>query len=108
MTKSPLEFEGFDWDHGNRAKCQRHGVAIEEIEAAIRSGALLIVPITRRAADEERLIATGGDRSGRHIFVVFTLRQHAGRTLLRPISARYMHQREIAIYDQARAKLAHG
>ena len=50
-------------------------------------------------------MAIGMVGSGRHIFVVFTLRQHGSRTLLRPISARYMHQREIAIYDQARARL---
>lgn len=23
---------GFDWDEGNRAKCQAHGVTVEEIE----------------------------------------------------------------------------
>ncbi len=50
-------------------------------------------------------MATGMVGSGRHIFVVFALRQHRSRTLLRPISARHMHQREIAIYDQARARL---
>jgi uncharacterized DUF497 family protein len=23
---------GFDWDDGNREKCQKHGVALEEVE----------------------------------------------------------------------------
>ena len=28
-----LRVQGFDWDGGNRAKCQKHGVSIAEIEA---------------------------------------------------------------------------
>ncbi len=105
MTESWTSFDGFDWDHGNWTKCQQHGVTIEEIETALRSGALLILPVARRPDSEQRSMAIGMVGSGRHIFVVFTLRQHGSRTLLRPISARYMHQREIAIYDQARARL---
>ena len=27
-----MEFDGFDWDDGNRDKCQKHGVSIGEIE----------------------------------------------------------------------------
>ena len=27
-----MEFSGFDWDEANRAKCQKHGVSIAEIE----------------------------------------------------------------------------
>jgi uncharacterized DUF497 family protein len=26
---------GFDWDDGNRKKCQKHGVTLDEIEAAL-------------------------------------------------------------------------
>jgi uncharacterized DUF497 family protein len=26
-------FSGLDWDEGNLAKCQKHGVSVEEIEA---------------------------------------------------------------------------
>ena len=25
---------GFDWDHGNREKCQKHGVSVADIEFA--------------------------------------------------------------------------
>lgn len=28
--------DGFDWDAGNRDKCQKHGVSIAEIEAFLR------------------------------------------------------------------------
>ena len=27
-----LRVSGFDWDEGNREKCQKHGVSIAEIE----------------------------------------------------------------------------
>jgi uncharacterized protein len=105
MIELPTSFEGFDWDHGNWTKRQQHGVSIEEIETALTSGALLILPAIRHADEEDRLIGTGTGVSGRHLFMVFTLRQREGRTLLRPVSARYMHKREVAIYDQARAKI---
>jgi uncharacterized protein len=98
-------FDGFEWDPGNRVKCRKHGVSIEEIETALMSGAMLYLPDARHSDDEDRRIATGQVLSGRHVFVTFTLRRRAGRTLLRPISARYMHQKEIAICDQARAEI---
>ena len=28
-----MEFAGFNWDAGNRKKCQKHGVSIAEIES---------------------------------------------------------------------------
>jgi uncharacterized DUF497 family protein len=28
---------GFDWDDGNRKKCQKHGVTLEEIEATLKA-----------------------------------------------------------------------
>jgi uncharacterized DUF497 family protein len=101
----PTAFEGFDWDSGNLAKCQRHGVSIEEIETALARGAMLILPDAKHS-DEDRLIAMGLAADGRHIFVAFTLREREGRTLLRPVSARYMHKREIRTYGQARPEIA--
>ncbi len=60
----------------------------------------------KHSDEEDRLIATGRAANGRHIFVVFTLRERAGRTMLRPVSARYMHRREIMTYEKARAAVA--
>ena len=100
MATEPRSFEGFDWDGGNRTKCQQHGVSIEEIETALLSGAMLFLPDAKHSDEEDRLIATGKAASGRHIFVVFTLRERSGRMLLRPVSARYMHQKEIDSYEE--------
>ncbi len=49
--------------------------------------------------DEPRLRAIGRTAAGRYVFVVFMYRDIDGQTLLRPISARYMHQREIDHYE---------
>ena len=43
--------------------------------------------------------AIGKSAAGRYVFVVFLLRKIDGQTKLRPISARYMHQKEIAYYE---------
>ena len=43
--------------------------------------------------------AIGRTKAGRFVFLVFMLRQDDGKTLLRPISARFMHQKEIDHYE---------
>lgn len=95
-----MKIDGFDWDEGNLDKCQKHGLSIEEIEALF--GKVIQVAPDRRHSDaEERQLAVGRSTTGRPIFVVFTIRQRDGRTLVRPISARYMHAKEIERYEQA-------
>ncbi|GAA6623292.1 hypothetical protein NUACC26_091170 [Scytonema sp. NUACC26] len=37
---------------------------------------------------------------GRHIFVVFTFRKNVDENLIRPISARYMHDKEVQQYEK--------
>jgi uncharacterized DUF497 family protein len=93
---------GFDWDAGNRAKCQKHGVSIGQIEAII-GGDPQIAPAPRRLSPEERFIAIGRTSEGRAVFVAFTFRVRDGVRLVRPISARYMHDKEIERYEAARS-----
>jgi uncharacterized DUF497 family protein len=88
----------FDWDAGNRDKCRKHGVSIADIEALFH-GRLAIHPARMRAR-EERFIAIGMTPEGRNVLVVFTLRTRNGKSLIRPISARYMHRREVAHYEK--------
>lgn len=94
---------GFDWDEGNRAKCQKHGVTLAEIEAVFRHDHR-IAPDPAHSADEERLLAIGKGTGPREIFVAFTLREGAVGRLIRPISARYMHRKEIEAYEKAIAQ----
>ncbi len=51
--------------------------------------------------DEPRMRAIGKTAAGRYVFVVFMLRKINQQTRLRPISARYMHQKEIAHYEKS-------
>ena len=93
---------GFDWDDGNRAKCEKHGVTVGEVEAVFRQPHQL-APDVGHSTSETRFLAIGRGEGPRPIFVAFTLREVGGETFIRPISARYMHQKEIDHYDQATA-----
>jgi uncharacterized protein len=95
---------GFDWDGANREKCQRHGVSIREIES-IFDAPVAVVPDPAHSEAEERFKAIGQTAEGRHIFVVFTLRARKGATLIRPISARYMHRKEVEAYEKTAAEI---
>lgn len=85
----------FDWDDGNRDKCRKHGLTLEEIEHALAQGAR-VAPDPAHSALEQRFIAVGRTPAGRPVFVAFCWRGER----LRPISARYMHAREVARYDR--------
>lgn len=97
-----IEFkvEGFDWDDGNRAKCQKHGVSIAEVEQLFFAGPL-VAPDPKHSQTEDRLIAIGRTAVGRYAFVAFTLRERAGQQFVRPVSARFMHAKEIAAYEES-------
>ena len=97
-------FSGFDWHAGNRAKCEKHGVTIPEIEALF-SEPLLIVPDATHSKSETRIRALGSTSAGRMIFLVFTVRLKGGRRMVRPISARYMHAKEVATYEKENPEL---
>jgi len=94
-----LQVSGFDWDDGNRAKCEKHGVSITEIEALFVRGPRG-APDPKHSADEDRLIAVGKTSAERPLFVAFTMRTKEGRRLIRPVTARYMHAREMAAYEK--------
>ena len=90
---------GFDWDDGNREKCQKHGVPLGEIEGLFASGGPRIAPDPKHSDAEDRFIAVGRNAQGRPLFVAFTIRVRRGRRLIRPVSARYMHKEEIDGYE---------
>lgn len=96
-----MEISGFDWDEGNWPKCGKHGVLKAEIEKLF-GGDISVAPDPYPIETEERYNAVGRNAVGRHIFVVFTYRERNGDILLRPISARYMHTKEVRRYEQGR------
>jgi uncharacterized DUF497 family protein len=94
-----LRVSGFDWDEGNRKKCQKHGLSIAQIEALFANGPR-IAPDPKHSEAEDRLIAVGRTKAGRPVFVTFTLRTKDKRRLIRPVTARYMHAKEIEAYEK--------
>ena len=88
---------GFDWDDGNRFKCQKHGMGLTDIEEVF-ADVIQVAVDEGHSTTEARQLAIGRTRAGRPAFVVFTLRLIEGRTLIRPVSARYMHAKEVKRY----------
>lgn len=92
-----MKIAGFDWDNGNWPKCSKHGVSRAEIEQVLLGEpAVMADP----HSGEPWMRAIGRTEAGRHVFLVFILRTARSQTRLCPISARYMHQKEIDHYEQ--------
>jgi uncharacterized protein len=96
-------FAGFEWDAGNREKCEKHGVCVAEIEGLFHHE-VAVHPDPAHSVSEQRFKAIGRTGSGRHVFVVFAIRSRRGKQLIRPISARYMHRKEIEHYEAEAAR----
>ena len=101
-----MKVAGFDWDEGNWPKCGKHGVSRQDIEAVLLgTPAVMADP----HPGEPRMRAIGPTPEGRYVFLVFMLRTLDKQVRIRPISARYMHRKEIDHYEhqtQAPAKPA--
>ena len=92
-----MQFDGFQWDKGNWPKCSEHGLTRPDIEQLF-SGECAVYPDVQHSQAEERFFAIGQIESDRWIFAAFYFRREGGAVLIRPISARRMHDREIKRY----------
>ncbi len=90
---------GFNWDDGNARKNEKHGVSMAEAEQVFFNVPLLLLDDAGHSQKEPRLHALGKTNEGRTLHITFTLRQSS--QLIRVISARDMHRKERAIYEQA-------
>ena len=95
-----VRISSFDWDDGNREKCQKHGVSQAEIEALLCTPDLSVSDDREHSQKEPRFLAFGQSKTGRYLIVAFTLREKEGGTCVRPISARYMHEKEVKKYEK--------
>ena len=92
---------GFDWDQGNaRKSAEKHGVSQSEAEEVFFNEPLLVLDDSKHSQTEPRFHALGESDGARRLHITFTLRRSG--TLIRVISARDMHRKENAIYDQAK------
>lgn len=90
---------GFDWNEGNARKNEKHGVSTSEAEQVFFNAPLLLLDDTGHSQREPRFHALGKTDEGRTLHITFTLRSKG--VLIRVISARDMHRKEQAIYEQA-------
>ena len=60
----------------------------------------MILPDEVHSVAETRFKAVGKTAVGRHIFLVRTIREKKGKRYIRPISARYMHRKEVQHYEK--------
>lgn len=90
--------EGFDWDAGNTWENREHGVTRAETEQVFFCERLLLLEDVAYSQQESRFHALGETFTGRRLHVTFTLR--GDDTRVRVISARDMHRKERALYEQ--------
>ncbi|MEY4644873.1 MAG: hypothetical protein RLZZ596_1704 [Pseudomonadota bacterium] len=90
---------GFNWDGGNARKNDKPGVSMAEAEQVFFNEPLLLLEDASHSQQELRIHALGKTDEGRALHITFTLRQ--SNQLIRVISARDMHRKERAIYEQA-------
>jgi len=89
---------GFDWDDGNVRKNRKHAVSKAEAEQVFFNVPLLLLSDIKHSEAEPRLHALGKSNEQRLLHITFTLR-HQGEKI-RVISARDMHPKERAVYEQ--------
>ena len=100
-----LTFSGFEWDDGNRRHCQKHGLSRRQIERFLQQDNLLVAPAVLHSQQEERYLAVGRAQTGKPMLVIFTIKIVGGTVRLRPISVRYMHEKEARKYEEENAKI---
>lgn len=88
----------FEWDKGNARKNDKHGVSMAEAEQVFFNEPLLMIADMKHSHGESRFHALGKTDEGRTLHITFTLRIAGER--IRVISARDMHKKERAIYEQ--------
>ena len=95
-----MRFEGFNWDEGNSGKCTKHGLNRKNIEKFFLQKEIYVAPDLKHSDLETRFLAIGKGPDKKYIIVVFTFRDVKGQKFLRPISARFMHKKEVQKYEK--------
>jgi hypothetical protein len=87
---------GFDWDDGNLLKnWEKHGVSASECEQVFFNRPIVTSHDVGHSKYESRFYSLGKSDAGKHIFIVFTVRDN----LIRIISARDMNRKEREAYQ---------
>jgi uncharacterized DUF497 family protein len=96
-----MQFDGFDWDDGNWPKCGKHGVSKVEIEHTFSRLDLLVFRDEAHSGGEDRYLTIARGVGAHHgLLVGFTWRNRDGLHLIRPVTARYMHDKELKFHGK--------
>jgi uncharacterized DUF497 family protein len=91
------QWDGFEWDEGNSTKnWKKHHVAALECEEAFTDEPIIVTDDIKHSKAESRRSILGQTKSGRRLFVSFTIR---GKKI-RVISARPMSKKEQTLYEE--------
>ncbi|EKD26273.1 MAG: hypothetical protein ACD_79C01288G0006 [uncultured bacterium] len=88
-------FDGFDWDDGNKDKNLKHKVHNWECEQLFFNEPIIILEDSIHSITEERFAAFGKTDNGRRLIITYTRRT----TKIRVISARDMNRKERDFYE---------
>ena len=95
------QITGFDWDEGNcRKHPEKHPVSQSEVEAMFFNEPLLALEDLKHSQTKICLHALGETDDARLRHITSTLRRND--VLIQVISARDMHRKERAVYEQAK------
>lgn len=97
LWKEPLKF---DWDEGNLTKPQKHDISREQAESIFFYQAKKIYFDHKHSQIEKRYLVIGNANNNRICFLVVTER----RGKIRILSARYMHQKEVQLYEKGSSR----
>lgn len=89
-----IRITGFEWSPSNLEHIHEHGVRDYEVEEVL----LFDEPIYYRGK-EGKYCAFGVTDSGRHLFIVFVVKEHG---IIRVITARNMTKAERRLYNKRR------
>ena len=88
-----MRVDGFQWNENNVVKnIINHDTYPDEIEETFYN------PYKLRKTLQERYLLYGVTDSGRYLFIVFEIKRHASKNLVRVISARNMTKKEKSYY----------
>lgn len=88
---------GFQWDKGNIDKnLSKHGISDQECEEVFFDRNKRILKDILHSGKENRYILLGQTKSGRLLFIVFTIRNNK----IRIISARKLNKKEKHLYEK--------
>jgi uncharacterized protein len=93
VFREPIEFE---WNKGNSAKPQRHGLTLTEVEEAFFDENKVMFADWKHSKAEQRITLLAKTKKGRLLNITYTIRARK----VRVITARCINKKEKYLYEK--------